>query len=214
MTNVDPNQCRDKSRENIPWYLNGTLSDTESEAVRQHIEGCAECRADVELHSSMRESVLGRELTPIMPATKAADIIARSDRSQRAWKRRFRSPLTAAAAGIAILGVALFVFFYADQEIEDSGQIFQTATSPGSAVNIDYVLQLRFEDNVPDEERIQLVEQLQGVVKWNINDTGDYEIRVQLEAPSLETLEEYEKRADSLSGVQSAEFIALRLPMR
>ncbi len=214
MTNVDPDRCCDKSRENIPWYLNGTLSDADSVAVREHIEGCAVCRADVELHSSMRASVLGRELTPMMPVTKAADIIGRNDQSQRAWQRRIPSRLTAVAAGVAILGTVLIALFYADQEIEKSSQLFETATSPGSAANIDYVLQVRFENDVSETERIQIARQLQGVVKWNVNDAGDYEIHVRLAAPSLETLKQYEKHAGSLSGVQSAEFIALQLPMR
>lgn len=214
MTDVDPDKCSDKNRENIPWYLNGTLSDSDALAVREHIENCADCRADVELHSSMRASVLGRELTPMMPATKAADIIDGDDRPQRARKWRTPSRMTAVAAGIAIFGTALVALFYADQEIENPVQIFETATSPSSAANIDYVLQLRFEDGVAEEQRIQIAEQLQGIVKWNVNEFGDFEIHVQLAAPSLETLELYEKHADSIAGVQSAKFIALQLPMR
>jgi hypothetical protein len=75
-------------------------------------------------------------------------------------------------------------------------------------------LQLRFEDGVAEEQRIQIAEQLQGIVKWNVNEFGDFEIHVRLGAPSLETLGEYEKQVDSLAGVESAEFIALQLPMR
>ncbi len=214
MTNVDSEQCCDKSRANIPWYLNGTLSDEDSAAVREHIEGCTECRADVDLHSSMRASVLGRAVTPIMPATKAADVIGRNGQPRYARKRRSPTRLTAVAAGIAILGVALTALFYVGQEVENSSQLFETATSPGSAVNIDYVLQLRFEDDVTEQERVQIAGLLQGVVKWNINDSGGYEIHVRLAAPSLATLEKYEQQAGSLAGVQSAEFIALQLPMR
>jgi hypothetical protein len=162
----------------------------------------------------MRASVLGRELTPMMPATKAADIIDGDDRTQRARKWRTPSRMTAVAAVIAIFGTALVALFYADQEIENPGQIFETATSPSSAANIDYVLQLRFEDGVAEEQRIQIAEQLQGIVKWNVNEFGDIEIHVRLAAPSLETLELYEKHADSIAGVQSAKFIALQLPMR
>lgn len=214
MTNVDTGQCCDKSRENIPWYLNGALSGADAEAVREHIEGCAECRADVELHSSMRASVLGRELTPMTPATKAADIIGRNDHRQRARRRRIPSRLTAVAAGISFLGAALIALYYADQEIENSSQLFETAMSPGSVTNIDYVLQLLFEDGVSAQQRIRIAEQLPGVVKWNVSDTGSYEIHVRLAAPSLATLKKYEQHAGSLAGVQSAEFIALQLPMR
>jgi len=214
MTDVDTDKCSDKNRENIPWYLNGTLSDSDALAVREHIEDCADCRADVELHSSMRASVLGRELTPIMPATEAADIIGGNDESQQSWRWRTPSRMTAIAAGLAIASTALVALFYVDREIESPNQVFETATSPGAIANIDYVLHVRFEDGLSELDRIQIAEQLKGAVKWNVNDAGDFEIHVRLAAPSLKTLERYEEHADSLLGVQSAEFIALQLPMR
>ncbi len=214
MTNVDPDQCCDKSRENIPWYLNGTLSDEDSAAVSEHIEACAECRADVDLHSSMRASVLGREVTAIMPATEAADVIGRNDRRRHARTRRSPTRLIAVAAGIAILGAALAALFFVGLTVDRPSPLFETAMSPGSAANIDYVLQLRFKDGVSEQQRIRIAEQLPGVVKWNVSDTGSYEIHVRLAAPSLATLKKYEQHAGSLAGVQSAEFIALQLPMR
>ena len=63
MTKDQPDQCRSNLRQNIPWYLNGTLSDSDAALLKAHIESCADCRADVELHASMQAAVLDRDVT-------------------------------------------------------------------------------------------------------------------------------------------------------
>jgi len=209
MNKVEPDQCSSSLRQNIPWYLNGTLSESDASLVRDHIEQCADCRADVELHSSMQSAVLGREVTSMLPKTKSADIIG-SDRAAPAG--RFRN--YALVAAVAIIGVALGVFFSSDQGDESGNQLFETATSTGAAARIDYVLQIRFDDDVPDQQRGEIVAQLDDVVKWSTTNSGVYEVHVQLATPSLAALEEYASHADSIPGVQSAEFTALQLPMR
>ena len=209
MNKVEPDQCSNSLRQNIPWYLNGTLSESDAALVRDHIEQCADCRADVELHSSMQSAVLGREVTSMLPKTTAADIL-RNDRAAPARSSR----IFALAAGVAIIGVALGVFFSLDQGNESGNQQFATATSTGTEARIDYVLQIRFDDDVSDQQRDEIVAQLDDVVKWNRDNSGVYEVHVQLATPSLASLEEYALRADSIPGVRSAEFTALQLPMR
>ena len=216
MTEADRNSCQSRLRQDIPWYLNDTLTEAETTRVREHIESCADCRADLELHSSMRSTVLGREVTPILPQTRAADItgIGKTGRLRPRANSRIWSQLSAVAAGVAIISVALLVGLYSIDFTEERGQVFQTATSTGSPKGIDYILQLRFEDTVSEPQRAKIVAQLDGMVKWTVNDSGVYEIHVQLPTPSLEVLKDYEQRTDALPGVQSAEFTALQLPMR
>ena len=209
MNKVEPDQCSSSLRESIPWYLNGTLSESDAALVRDHIEQCADCRADVELHSSMQSAVCGREVTSMMPKTKAADII-RNDRATPAGP----SKIFALAAGVAIIGVALGMFFSSDWGDESGNQQFATATSTGTEARIDYVLQIRFDDDVPEQQQGDIVAQLDDVVKWSRDNSGVYEVHVQLASPSLATLEEYASHADSIPGVQSAEFTALQIPMR
>lgn len=209
MNKVEPDQCRNSLRQNIPWYLNGSLSESEAGLLRDHIEHCADCRADVELHTSMQSAVLGREVTSMVPKTNAADIIE-NDRTAPARHSR----IFALAAGVATIGVALGIFFSSDKGIESGNQLFETATSTGTATNIDYVLQMRFDSDVSDQQRDEIVEQLDHVVKWSRDNSGVYEVHVQLATPSLTTLEEYAWHAGSIPGVQSAEFTALQLPMR
>jgi hypothetical protein len=164
----------------------------------------------------MRAAVLGRELTPIIPATRPDDIIgvrtAGVDRQPRA--RQVSSRFIAAAACVAILGVALVLALYPEKDAKLNNQLFQTATSVGSLEGIDYVLQLQFEEGVSDSESSRIASQLDGAVRWTVNDDGVYEVHVRLAAPSLQVLQEYEKHTAMLQGVQSARFTALQLPIR
>ena len=216
MTHSNADKCCHESRENIPWFLNGTLSSSAAEAVREHIKECSNCQADLKMHTAMRDSVRRSEVTPMMPATKAEDIfgVRRNDPSQHSHNPQSRLRLTAIAAGIAILGVALVLSLFSQRGAEETNQLFETATSAGSAGGIDYVMQLQFKDGVADLDRSKIVEQLEGFVKWSVNDSGDYEVHVQLGAPSLEILQEYEEHTAAIAGVQSAKFTALQLPMR
>ena len=209
MNKVEPDQCRNNLRQNIPWYLNGSLPESEASVLERHIEQCADCRADLELHTSMQSAVLGREVTSLMPKTNAAEIIGNNRTAPSRHARIF-----ALAAGVAIIGVALGVFFASDQGIESSNQLFETATSRENTTSIDYVLQIQFDDYVSDQQRGEIVAQLDHVVKWSRDNSGVYEVHVQLATPSLTTLEDYALHASSFPGVQSAEFTALQLPMR
>ena len=216
MSKLQPGQCRDDVREMIPWYVNGTLTEEEVALVREHIEICDNCRTDVELHRSMHAAVIENDVTPIMPKTSAAELLngeaagrAHSTPGYGITRRHM-----AVAAGLAILGVALIVSLFVDRNIDNTNQQFETATSGESATNIDYVMQLRFDGSVSERQRGEIVAQLDDVVKWTAASSGDYEIHVRLSAPSLAALEQYQERAESIAGVQSAEFTALQLPMR
>lgn len=216
MTQNKPDKCGHKSREDIPWFLNGTLSSSAAEAVREHIMDCSDCQADLDMHSNMRAVIRGSEVTPIIPGTKADDIIGggRNEQTQDSRDTQSWFRLTAIAAGIAILGVALVLSFYGERGAEETNQLFETATSAGSPGGIDYVMQVQFEVGVSDLERGKIAAQLEGFVKWYVNDSGDFEVHVQLGTPSLEALHEYEEHTAALAGVQSAKFTALQLPMR
>jgi len=209
-------QCCHESRKNIPWYVNGTLSDCATTALREHLEYCGDCQTDLRLHERMQTSVLGRELTPMQPATRAEDIIGDLDRDIGRRATNFRSvrSFVAVAAGVAVIGVGLFVLLYPKATVEPGNQIFETATSAGSPGSIDYVLQVQFEEQLSQSERARIAAELDGAVKWAVNDKGIYEVHVRLAAPSLQALQEYEELADSIAGVQSAEFTALQLPVR
>jgi len=216
MISSSPGRCRDENRKNIPWYANGTLSDRATASLREHLEYCDDCQADLRLHTEMRASVLGRELTPMQPATRASDIIGDVDRDsgQRAVSSVSAPGFAAIAAGVAILGVGLFLLLYPKDTAETGNQLFQTATTTGAPDGIDYVLQVQFEEQVSQSDRARIAAELDGAVRWAVNDKGVYEVHVRIASPSLQVLQEYEELTDSITGVQSAKFTALQLPVR
>jgi len=216
MSKVQPGQCSNDARGMIPWYVNGTLSDAEAALVREHIDVCSDCQTDVGLHTRIHAAVIENDVSPITPKTSASDILsgdgaARSRSTPSVGNTR---QSMAVAAGLAILGVALIAWLIVDRNIENTNRQFQTATSAETGANIDYVLQLRFDAGVSEQQRREIVAQMDDVVKWTTVFSGDYEIHVRLSAPTFVALEQYRLRAESISGVQSAEFTALQLPMR
>lgn len=43
----------------LPWYVNGTLDSAEAALVEAHLEGCADCRADLEADRALGLEVAG-----------------------------------------------------------------------------------------------------------------------------------------------------------
>jgi len=152
----------------------------------------------------------------MMPTTRAADILNAGDSGNLRYAPRHwpGSEMARIAAGVVIFSLALLMTLLPDRGAEETNQLFETATSTELAGGIDYVMRLRFADGVPYARRRSIVAQLDGAVTWSVNDRGDYEIHVRLDDPSFQVLQEYEARATEITGVQSAKFTALQLPMR
>ncbi|MDH4124492.1 MAG: zf-HC2 domain-containing protein [Gammaproteobacteria bacterium] len=203
------------TRENIPWYVNGTLSNPAAAEILHHVRDCSECRADLDLHADMCAAVRSQELMPIIPATRPEAILDKrfgADRQARSPTHSLR--IMAAAASVAIIGLALLLHLYERKDTETGNQLFQTATSAGTSDGIDYVLQLQLDAGMTPADAAQITSQLAGVTRWTVNENGSYEVHVRLAAASLQDLQEYESHAETIRGVQSAKFTALQLPIR
>ena len=216
MINRISNDLCDDFRADIPWYVNGTLSSSAAETLRDHVEHCSDCQADLEAHRLMRSSVLDRELMPIVPSTTAEEIIGidQTDRGGHTLGERVTPWLAAIAASLATIAVA-FVFLNDSSDGTDvQNQSYETATSVGPTDGIDYVLQIHFDHTVSAEQRAKIATELDGALRWTVDDRGVYEVHLRLAAPSLEALQALEAHVGSISGVDSAEFTALQLPMK
>lgn len=83
----------------LPWYVNGTLALTDREAVRAHIETCADCRAEAELLDAIRE-----ELPKVANDAEHPASLDAGARQVHARIARFRQARRIAlAAGLAVL---------------------------------------------------------------------------------------------------------------
>ena len=111
----------DEPHENTAPYLLGALSELEARAFERHLEGCTECRAEVEL---LRPAVdaLAEGVDPVEPppglrrdlmrrvaeeAPPDASETARRAGSAPAWARRLRGLLTPVRPAIAVAAAAL-----------------------------------------------------------------------------------------------------------
>ncbi len=216
MINRNLNDLCDDIRTDIPWYVNGTLSSSAAETLRDHVEHCEVCQADLEAHRLMRGSILDRELTPMVPSTKAEEIIGidQSDRGGHTLGERAMPWSAAIAASLAILAVAFVLLNDSSNGTDGQNQSYETATSAGPTDGIDYVMQIRFDHKVSAEQRAKIATGLEGARRWTVDDRGVYEVHLRLAAPSLEALQALEAHVGSISGVESAEFTALQLPMK
>jgi hypothetical protein len=109
----------------IPWVVNGTASDSESVSVEQHLQGCADCREELEFQRQLQRAVAGgramqsdahsawSRLRQRLEASGAADLMTRlRPRRPRAMERPWMAWVMAAmliqGVGLGVLGTALW----------------------------------------------------------------------------------------------------------
>lgn len=95
------NDCADGTmRDRLPEYVHGALSDSERAAVARHLEGCEDCRAEVELIQAAARAI------PV-PKVDIAKIVAAVAGSRKPEARSWfagRAWRVAAAIGIVAVG--------------------------------------------------------------------------------------------------------------
>jgi hypothetical protein len=145
----------------LPWFVNGTLDQTELERVQGHIGQCGRCQADVEWQRRLRASSAAGELVP------DADI----DRQWRALSRRLGAagneepprrpiptagwlrarwlPLAVGMQAVVILAVALAWFAAPPRE-----EAFRALGSAPTALNANVLVVFRSTATEADIRRV------------------------------------------------------------
>lgn len=95
-------------REQLPEYLNGTLSVTRRAEVEAHLAGCAECADELTVLRLVREAYAEA------PAVNVNAIVAALPRKAprpaiRSWRRSHAFQIAAAVSFIALGGISLAV---------------------------------------------------------------------------------------------------------
>ncbi len=199
----------------LPWLVNGTLSETERFAVERHAADCAECTSDIEALRLIESAIRNDALTPIVPRPDAANVLSviglhSSDNAPRPRGRvaRYADYAIAASVFIAITIVALLNI------ILDSPQptIFETATSADDDSLMHYVFELRFTPETSIDARQQIFSSINSIDVAPSSENR-YTVTVPLAASSIDELEVFVTAVQALPEVESANVIALKLPI-
>jgi len=102
--------------ESIPFYAAGTLPEEERERIAQHLEQCADCRAELELWKSVSEEIHVSNEALQVPALRPIPVKKPSRHLWKAWYiLRSQVPLIRAeiwlsSALVTLLGIIVALF--------------------------------------------------------------------------------------------------------
>lgn len=197
----------------LPWYVNDTLDESESDLVRTHIDYCEECRSNIELLSQVQQVVRIDSPAPLVPAPRIEELLEAINSPEHGSSSGPRWPLLAAAASIIlVVAVAALLLVQADTDSASPTQ-FQTATSAASSDSIDFVIELQFSpetDATTREAFFKTIEIREPVVSIN---NLTYRVTVGLGAVSLSDLERYIDGIEANPEIATAEVVAVQLPV-
>lgn len=198
--------------ESIPWYVNGTLPDDEATAVRDHLTHCSECAAEVQRQKRILGAVREGSATPIVPTPDPDALIGAGRRAPRRGSER--SFWLAAAAGLAAVAVIAAVVMLLQPQRPDINRQYETLTSSGSASEIDLVVQLRFAEPNNEAQHRQALLQMGGSDIAATGIPGEYRMTLRNQPASLEHINSTADVLRAQPGVDSAEIVALQVPMK
>lgn len=212
MNTINEKRTHDDCQELLPWYVNGTLSAVEHEAVARHVEHCTECRDDIELLEQMRGVVLHSDATPIVPPASPDKLLRAVDRSTG---RRRDMRRTAVIGGIAAMILVTFVagLLLSERGTPDPAQ-YRTLTSEPAVSTMDYVMEVRFEPGTRGTDRDRI---LQSLAPGEIHagpEAGTYRFALGRPGASLEEIQDAGSRMEALPEIRSARIVAVQLPVR
>jgi hypothetical protein len=162
----------------LPWFVNGTLSGAEREAVEAHVRACIACRRELKEQQQLYGAVRARR-TADVSAEAGFDRLDRAiddaAYGRRSWSRRSAAAAPfaiAAAAGLAVL--ALLLWFTPLPGLSD-GQYSTLAESPSGAGT---VLDIVFAEETTAAEMQQLLDDIGGEIVAGPSNLGRYNVRI------------------------------------
>lgn len=196
----------------LPWYANDSLDARERERVGRHLEQCRDCRDDLELLQRVRSAVRRSEATPILPSPGPERLLQAIDRRDVRSRRLRRAGFAAGAAALAAL---VFVAGIVASGLGDAPPArFRTLTSDPQAIAMDYVLELRFEDDLAAADRRRVLGELQATRVEPGTPEGTVRVVLKLPAWSLAELDAFTRRIEAMPEVRSARVVAMQLPVQ
>ncbi|MDD5034488.1 MAG: zf-HC2 domain-containing protein [Methylococcaceae bacterium] len=200
----------------IPWYVKGSLTPTENEAVRRHLADCEICRREVSNCEALVEhfppptenwkpspahfagilaEVDKREAASVKP--QASPPLAASLRRVAAWLSQTPVPVrwTLAVETLGLVALALFIALplpvdpQADRLFETLSEAETPASANGKAIH------LMFAEDMTTRELFGLLKQAKAQIRQGPSRVGSYTVEVSAEdmAQSLAILRAHPK---------------------
>lgn len=135
----------------LPWYVNGTLSDSEKTEVERHIGQCEQCRAEIKMLQIIRD-VAKQSIEQTPPVELGWKRLAQDIKKEKSFlgKRVWLRPALAAAIAVIVLQSGLLAFFITKPDtVQPLGQ-----AEPG------VVLQLRFAPQTREQDMRKLLQKI------------------------------------------------------
>ncbi len=194
----------------LPWYVNGTLDETERSIVQRHIEDCAECRDDVEMLAEARRAIRNGSPAPLVPSPDSERLLAALDSTDRPSVRRSWLRIAAAAA---IAAIAITTAWQLGPRPEATSTLFETVTSPAVNQSINYVLEVQFVPGAAMETHSAFFESIgASELAVPLNDRA-YRVTLGLGTVSLAELQQHAEQIEARPEIASARFVAVQLPV-
>jgi anti-sigma factor RsiW len=204
--------CHDAVTELLPWYVNGTLDESERDRVREHIGTCDDCRDNVELLSRVQHAVRTESPAPLVPSPRTEALLAALDARAAGHVVRNRWRWLAAASVIAVIGVTSLLTWPRSSGT-DSPTRFETATSPAAVESINYVVELQFVDGTSAQARAAVFDAIDAGEPVSPVNESTYRVTLALGPLSLTDLERRIQEIESHADISTAEVVAVQLPM-
>jgi hypothetical protein len=197
----------------LPWYVNGTLTSDERDAVEDHLGSCVECTDNVDMLSRVRRSIRNDSPAPLVPQPRPDILLSALDEAEQDTRRRMPWKWYAAAASVLAFFAAAWVTLQPEPTTDGTSSIYQTATSDDVDSSIRYVVELKFEPGTSPGNRDSSLASIGAV--GAVVALGEGNFRVTLE-PGTASLAQLERRIDaieSLPEISSARVVAVQLPV-
>lgn len=120
MTDASSSQHR-QSWDSIPWVINGTASESDRRVVEEHLQGCTDCREELEFQRRLQRAVAhegsvevdshspwARLRERLDADTQSASAPHRARAPERTWMPWVLAAMLLQGVGLAVLGTALW----------------------------------------------------------------------------------------------------------
>lgn len=163
----------------LPWLINGTLADTERDAVEQHVRACIVCRRELKEQQRLHASVRARRTVDVSAEAGFdrldTELVAAAGAARPRWRIRYATAApfaVSAAAGVAVLAVLLW--FTPLPDLDGSNYRTLATESAADAALIDIV----FADNTTAAQMQELLDDIRGEIVAGPSQIGRYSVRV------------------------------------